>query len=147
MSSGAQPGVCRHRLKSPFNLLKPTGWLSPARAVYPPRCFTMLPSPEPLAERVFKLGLETLCIVIRGSPLDWAPPVGRSFSYGSVVSYQPRREERSCFSVRGDISQQPGAPCESSFGENLYIRLSPSDEVKMQWGLPPGYLIRVVEIV
>ena len=47
MPSGAHPGVCRHRLKSPFNLIKPTGGLSPARAVYPPRCSSMLPSPEP----------------------------------------------------------------------------------------------------
>ena len=61
-------------------------------------------------ERVFNLGLETLWIVIRGESLDQAPNVGRSFSYGSVVSYQPE-EEIGAVLFRGGISPYPGHRC------------------------------------
>ena len=92
MPPGAQPGVCRHRLKSPFNLMKPTGWLSPARAVYPPRCSSMLPSPEPLAERVFKLGLRDFDNRHSRRAFGLGSPRRPEFLHGSVVSYQHERE-------------------------------------------------------
>ena len=47
------------------------------------------PKSGALRERVLNLGLETLCIVIRGWPLGRASPRRPEFLHGSVVSYQP----------------------------------------------------------
>ena len=91
MPPGAQPGVCRHRLKSPFNLIKPTGGLSPARAVYPPRCSSMLPSPEPFVNAYLNSDWR-LCESSSERGL-WIglPPVGRSFCMAPSSHISPKR--------------------------------------------------------
>ena len=90
MPSGTQPGVCRHRLKSPFNLIKPTGGLSPARAVYPPRCSSMLPSPEPFVNAYLNSDWRLCESSSEGSLWIGLPPVGRSFCMAPSSHISPK---------------------------------------------------------